>query len=73
MANAARLVVFGDLIVSGYGFTAEPDYLSLLDRQDGRVLDRLNVPSAPEVVRLHGNRLVVRTYDHDVVAQVVGP
>jgi hypothetical protein len=73
VANASTFVVVGDLIVSGYGFTAEPDYLYLVDRGDGRVLDRLKMPSAPEVIRLHGNRLVVRTYDHDVVAQIVEP
>lgn len=73
VANASRFVVVGDLIVSGYGFTREPDYLCLLDRRSGRVLDRMKVPSAPEIIRLHGNRLLVRTYDHDIVVQVVGP
>ncbi len=67
----ATFVVSGDLIVSGYGFTAEPDFLYLLDRRTGKVLDRLAVPSAPEVIRLRGERLFVRTYDRDVVARIV--
>jgi len=72
VANARTFVVSGDLIVSGYGFTAESDYLYLLDRRTGKVLDRLTVPSAPEVIKLRGDRLFVRTYDRDVVARIVG-
>jgi outer membrane protein assembly factor BamB len=71
VANARTFVVTGDLIVAGYGFTAEPDFLYLLDRRTGRVLDRLAVPSAPEVIRLRGGRLLVRTYDRSVVVRIV--
>jgi hypothetical protein len=71
VANARTFVVTGDLIVAGYGFTAEPDFLYLLDGRTGRVLDRLEVPSAPEVIRLRGDRLFVRTYDRQVVARIV--
>jgi hypothetical protein len=71
VANARSFVVYGDLIVSGYGFTAEPDFLYLLDRRTGKVLDRLAVPSAPEVIKLRGDRVHVRTYDRDIVARIV--
>jgi hypothetical protein len=71
VANARTFVVTGDLIVSGYGFTAEPDFLYLLDRRTGKVLDRLAVPSAPEVIKLRGDRLHVRTYDRQIVARIV--
>lgn len=70
VANARNFVVDGNLIVSGYGFTAEPDFLYLVDRRTGKVLDRLAVPSAPEVIKLRGDRLHVRTYDRDVVVRV---
>jgi hypothetical protein len=72
VANARTFVVTGDLIVSGYGFTREPDFLYLLDRRTGRVLDRLELPTAPEAIRLKGGRVHVRTYDHDVVARIAG-
>lgn len=71
VANARTFVVTGNLIVAGYGFTAEDDYLYLLDRRTGRVLNRLRVPSAPEVIKLRGDRLHVRTYDRQVVARIV--
>ena len=70
VANARNFVVDGNLIVAGYGFTAEPDFLYLLDRRTGKVLDRLAVPSAPEVIKLRGARFHVRTYDRDVVVRI---
>lgn len=73
VGNATTFVVAGDVLVSGYGFTAEPDYLFVLDRRTGRVLDRLRVPSAPERIALRGDRLHVGTYDHDLVVSLRRP
>lgn len=71
VANARTFVLTDDLIVSGYGFTDEPDYLYLLDEQTGRVLHRLAVPSAPEIIRLRADGLLnVRTYDHRLVVRI---
>jgi len=56
----------GDLIVAGYGFTREPDFLYLLDRRTGKALDR------PEVIKLRRAHLHVRTYDHDLVVRIAG-
>jgi len=72
VANARTFVVTRDLIVAGYGFTAEPDFLYLLDRRTGKVLDRLALPTAPEIIKLRGDRLHVRTYDRDIVVRLVG-
>src|SRR5262245_25836653 len=68
VANARTFVLAGNALVTGYGFTREDDWLYLIDRATGRVRDRLPVPSAPETITRRGNRLLVRTYDHDVVA-----
>jgi hypothetical protein len=70
VANARTFVVTGGLIVAGYGFTAEPDFLYLLDRRTGKVLDRLPVTSAPEIVKLRGDLLHVRTYDRQLVVKL---
>jgi outer membrane protein assembly factor BamB len=72
VANARTFVVTGDLIVAGYGFTAEADFLYVLDRRTGKVLDRLAVPSAPEIIKLRGDRLHVRTYDRQLVVRIRG-
>jgi hypothetical protein len=70
VANARTFVVAGDDLVTGYGFTKEPDFLYLLDRKTGAVRDRLRLPSAAETITRRGNRIFVRTYDHDVVAEL---
>ena len=70
VANADSFAVVGDVIVTGYGFTAEPDYLYVLDRGTGRVLARLSLPTGPETITADGTTLSVRTYDHRVVAQL---
>jgi hypothetical protein len=66
VANADNFIVTPDYLLTGYGFTAEPDYLYLLDRRTGRAVERLAMPSAPEKITRSGKRFVVRTYDHVV-------
>jgi hypothetical protein len=70
VANAATFVVSGDYLVAGYGFTAEPDFLYLLDRRTGRIVERLELPSGPERITTNGSLIRVRTYDHVVVVRL---
>ena len=72
VANADNFVLLNDTIVSGYGFTAEPDYLYAIDRATGRVKGRLLVSSSPQTIAGHGNLLTVVTYDHRLVVKVRG-
>src|SRR5262249_36986066 len=72
VANALNFLVTSRYVIAGYGFTREPDYLYVLDRRTGRVLDRLLLPNAPERITLRGNVLHVRTYDHVVLARLRG-
>ena len=70
--NDAPLFAVADgMIVSGYGFTAEQDWLYLVDARTGRVRDRLAIPSMAETITWSGKRIVVRAYDARVVARVV--
>lgn len=41
--NSMNFVVKGDVILCGYGFTAEPDYLYQINRNTGEVIDRLSL------------------------------
>ena len=72
VANAGNFVLLNGTIVSGYGFTAEPDYLYALDRATGRVQGRLLLPSSPERIARHGDVLTVDTYDHRLTIRVRG-
>ena len=64
-ASWRGFIVHGDVIVAGYGFTAEPDFLYLIDRHCGKVLQKIHLKTA------HEDRLYVRTYDHDYVFDFV--
>ena len=57
----------GGAILSGYGFTSEPDFLFVLDRASGRVLSKVKVASGPDYLIEKDGDLLVRTYDHDYV------
>jgi hypothetical protein len=70
VANANTFLVTKHYLVTGYGFTDEPDYLYLLDRSTGKVVDRLLLPNAPERITWQGTAIRVRTYDHVVVVRL---
>lgn len=59
-----RFLVLDRYIISGYGFTAEPDALFVIRRSDGQVMHRAKLPTAHEDLVLEGNdRLTARFYD----------
>jgi len=73
VANALDFVMLTQTLVSGYGFTAEPDYLYAIDIKTGKVRGRLLLPSAPQTIARHlHNMLTVTTYDHRLVVRVIG-
>ncbi len=72
VANARNFAIVGTVVVTGYGFTNEPDYLYALDRRTGRVLARVLLPTGPERIVRHGSTLTVDTYDHRVTVRVSG-
>lgn len=67
VANAATFEVVGDALVTGYGFTAEPDALFVLDRYTGAVLHEARVRTAATWILRRDDRLFVRAYDADYV------
>jgi hypothetical protein len=72
VANALNFVLLNETVITGYGFTAEPDYLYAIDRTTGHVKGRVLLPSAPERIARHGNVLTVDTYDHRLTVRVTG-
>ena len=72
VANANTFLVTKRYLVTGYGFTREPDYLYAIDRANGKVRGRLLLPSAPQTIARHGNMLSVVTYDHRLTIRVDG-
>jgi hypothetical protein len=70
VANAQNFLVTRRYVVTGYGFTDEPDYLFALDRRTGQVAALVKLPNAPERITWQGTAIRVRTYDHVVVVRL---
>jgi outer membrane protein assembly factor BamB len=72
VSNASNFELAGGLLLTGYGFTGEPDFLYLLDKRTGEVRQRLPVPSGPTYIVRKGERFYVRAYDRDLVLRFPG-
>jgi hypothetical protein len=70
VCNANNFVIINDVIICGYGFTAEPDFLYLIDKTTGEILQQIKVKTAPEYLIQKDNKLYVRTYDRDYLFEV---
>lgn len=62
-SNAQNFRIVGDNIICGYGFTAEDDYLYLLNRYTGEKLDQIPLRSAPNQLEIVEDTLYVLTYN----------
>jgi hypothetical protein len=73
IANAFSFTVLEEVIVCGYGFTKEPDFLFVIDKKTGRTLQKISLKSAAEFIAVEpseggtGDRVFVRCYDTDYV------
>lgn len=65
--NTSNFLLDGDAIVSGYGFTEEPDFLYVLDRKSGQITQTTRVKTGPEMLIPKDGKLFVRCYDTDYV------
>lgn len=73
VANADNFVLIGDYIVSGYGFSAEPDFLFVLRRDTGAPVARVPIRSGPDYIIEKDGKLFVRTYDTNYVFEYSWP
>lgn len=65
VSNCGNFVLIGDVIVCGYGFTAEPDYLYQLDCHTGKVIQETPLKSGPDYIFVEDQTLYVRTYNRN--------
>lgn len=63
LTSNGRFLVYGELLISGYGFTDEPDWVFLVSRKDGRVLAKRRLKKAHETLSVEGDVLEVGVYD----------
>lgn len=65
--NSMNFVVKGDVILCGYGFTSEEDYLYQINRNTGEILDCLKLKKMPDLLVEQDGKLYVHTYSYDYV------
>ena len=65
VCNTWNFLLRDGWIITGYGFTAEPDFLFVLDAKTGAVAWKKKLASGPEVILEKAGTLYVRTYDRD--------
>jgi hypothetical protein len=70
VCNSRNFEIVGDCIICGYGFTAEPDYIYVLNRFTGAVLSRTSLKTAPDYFVRRNDSLYVRCYDTDYVFRI---
>lgn len=68
--NSMNFELYGDLIICGYGFTAEPDLLYTLDKRTGAIVQTIPLKSGPSYIIRKGDKVYVRTYNVDYVFKI---
>jgi hypothetical protein len=71
VSNSVNFVLRDGWILTGYGFTAEPDFVYVLDQRTGKTVSKTPVKTGPSYLLVDPGQdaLLVRTYDtNDVFA-----
>ena len=68
--NSMNFVVKDDVIICGYGFTEEKDYIYQLDMNTGKVLGKTELEKMPDLMVEQDGKLYVHTYSYDYVFEI---
>ncbi len=61
------MILYRDYILTGYGFTKEPDFITVLNRWTGKDIQKVRLPKSLSDLRIQDGRLYVRIYDGYVI------
>lgn len=68
--NTMNFIVKKDVIICGYGFTSEKDYLYQLNLHTGEVIASLELKKQPDLLVLQDNMLYVHTYSYNYTIEM---
>ncbi|MGN0307121.1 MAG: hypothetical protein ACI4DN_02775, partial [Lachnospiraceae bacterium] len=68
--NTMNFLVKDNIILCGYGFTDEKDYLYQIDKSTGKVLEKTELKKMPDLLAEKDGRLYVHTYSYDYVFEM---
>lgn len=66
----STFIIIDNSIVCGYGFTAEPDYLFVIDKNSGEKKQIIKLEKAPSYIIHKDDKVYVRTYSFDYVFSI---
>jgi hypothetical protein len=70
ISNSRNFEIIDDYLITGYGFTEEPDFLYVLRRKTGDVTQKIPLKSGPDYIIRKNNDIFVRTYDTDYIFRI---
>ncbi|AKU96498.1 hypothetical protein AKJ09_03162 [Labilithrix luteola] len=70
VARSYNFAVVEGGIVCGFGFTAEPRFMHVLDRATGATVQTVQTSTTPDEIIPKGNAIYVRGYDSDFIFDV---
>ena len=68
--NSMNFIVKDNVIICGYGFTSEDDYLYQLNLHTGEVLSRLKLKKQPDLLVYQDNTLYVHAYSYNYTIEI---
>lgn len=71
ISNSDDFARWGDNMITGYGFTAEDDFVYILNRYTGEVSEKIKVKKSPDHFAFVDGDLWVRTYSYDYEFDIV--
>lgn len=58
LVSNGEFLVHGDHIITGYGFTNERDFIFVIRRRDGKIVQKISVPKSPQTFTLSDDGLL---------------
>lgn len=68
--NSMNFILKDNIILFGYGFTSEDDYLYQLDLHTGEILSRLKLKKQPDLLVYQDHMLYVHTYSYNYTIEI---
>ncbi|MBR4719126.1 MAG: hypothetical protein IKP31_02660 [Lachnospiraceae bacterium] len=71
VSNSSDFARYGDNMITGYGFTAEDDFIYILNRYTGEISEKIKVKKSPDHFAFVDHDLWVRTYSYDYEFDII--
>ncbi len=68
--NTSNFIVKDNVIICGYGFTSEKDYIYQIDMQTGEIIEKTEIEKKPDLLVEKDGQLYVHTYSYDYVFDI---